>query len=292
MPKIFDCFPFFNELDLLELRLNELADVVDYFVLAEATTTYRGLPKPLMFKENRARFERFLPRIVHVVVDDMPVGGDAEPYRWVREGFQRRALLRGLGAAHPRDFVIISDVDELPRPEAIERVAREAPMFPTRYRFEMKLYYYFLNLERLEPWSFAAMGRRANLIDANQFRLFGKPWVTPRHQPKRLAKTIKYFGSPMRWRSIADAGWHFSYMNGPAAVCEKLFNYSHAMPDETNTLESARSKIAAALDDPIYALRAVDVRFPEYLRRNLDRFAHMLASELTTAGSSVAPRES
>ena len=66
---------------------------------------------------------------------------------------------------------------------------------PTRYAFEMKMYWYYLNLEGPESWTMAAMGRRANLIDVNQFRLFGKPWTTPRRQPKRLAKTIKYFGT-------------------------------------------------------------------------------------------------
>lgn len=68
--RIYDCFTFFNELDLLELRLNELASVVDYFVIAEATHTFTGKPKPLHFKENAARFEAFLPRIIHIIVED------------------------------------------------------------------------------------------------------------------------------------------------------------------------------------------------------------------------------
>ena len=95
MPKIFDCFPFCSELDLLELRLNELGDVVDFFVLAEATTTHRGAPKPLVFQQNKSQFAAFLPKIIHVVVDDMPGVGTTEPERWVREHFQRQALLRG-----------------------------------------------------------------------------------------------------------------------------------------------------------------------------------------------------
>src|ERR1700732_4815745 len=119
MPRIFDCFLFFNELDLLELRLNELSDVVDFFVLAEATVTYRGVAKPLIFRQNKDRFAPFLNRIIHVVVDDMPGCGPSEPERWRRENFQRQALLRGLSGARARDYVIISDLDEIPHPSAV-----------------------------------------------------------------------------------------------------------------------------------------------------------------------------
>ena len=66
---IWDCFTFFNELDILELRLRELAPVVDRFVIAEATKTFANEAKPVHFAENRARFAEFLPKIVHVVKD-------------------------------------------------------------------------------------------------------------------------------------------------------------------------------------------------------------------------------
>ncbi len=282
MPKIFDCFPFCNELDLLELRLNELGDVVDFFVLAEATTTHRGAPKPLVFQQNKSRFAAFLHKIIHVVVDDMPGGGTTEPERWVREHFQRQALLRGLGEARWRDFVIISDLDEIPRSAAIENIARAAGIIPTRYTFEMRMFWYYLNLEHVEPWTMAAMGRRINLIDANQFRLFGKPWATPRRQPKRLAKTIKYFRSPMRWRVVRNGGWHFTFMNGPEAVREKLFNYPHVMPDDEITLDHARARIRDAVNGSGFQVRHIDDGFPGYLRRNPASFSHMLLSPSAT----------
>lgn len=278
MPKIFDCFPFFNELDLLELRLNELTNIVDFFVLVEATTTYRGLKKPLNFQQNRDRYAAFLHKIIHVVVNDMPVGGASEPERWDREFFQRQAIVRGLGDARWHDFVIVSDADEIPHPAAIERVAREATIIPTRYAFEMKQYWYFLNLQHPDTLTRAAMTRRAHVIDVNQLRLFGEPWVTPRTQPKRLAKTIKYFGSPMRWRKIADGGWHFTFLNGPEAVREKLFHYSHVVPDEQNTLCNARSMIKDAVQGTTFKIRQIDDQFPGYLCRHIDRFSHNVLS--------------
>lgn len=277
MPKIFDCFIFNNELELLELRLNELSDVVDHFVLAEATVTHRGVAKPLIFEQHKDRFAPFLDRIIHVVVDDMPGGGASESERWKRENFQRQALIRGLGGANWRDYVIVSDVDEIPRPGAIEEVASKGLVIPTRHAFEMRVFWYYLNLEGPEVWTMAAMARRANLIDVNQFRLFGPGrWITPRHQPKRLAKTIKYFGTPMRWIDVPNGGWHFTFMNGPEAVRDKLFHYPHANPDEANTLASAKARIERALQQPEYRVRPLDDRFPSYLRRNADRYRQML----------------
>lgn len=279
MPKIFDCFPFFNELDLLELRLNELTDVVDFFVLAEATVTHRGLQKPLIFAQNKDRFAPFLHKIIHIAVDDIPPGGVTEPERWKRENFQRQALLRGLAGARWRDFVIISDLDEIPRPAAVEGVARDGAIIPTRYAFEMKTYWYFLNLEHRESWTMAAMGRRAHVIDANQFRLFGKPWTTPRRQPKRLVKTIKHFGTPMRWRVVSNGGWHFTFMNGPEAVREKLYNYPHVTPDDHVTLAAAHARIDDALNGPEFTVRRIDDQFPRYLRSHRDKFTHMLLQD-------------
>ncbi|MEM6579230.1 MAG: N-acetylglucosaminyltransferase, partial [Pseudomonadota bacterium] len=84
-PRIFDCFPFFNEIELLELRLEQHYDHVDFFVLAEATHTFSGLPKPLHFEEHAERFDRFADKIIHVVIDD-----DIDTRNgWARENFQR-----------------------------------------------------------------------------------------------------------------------------------------------------------------------------------------------------------
>ena len=78
---VYDCFSFFNELDLLEIRLNVLKDVVDKFVLVEATRTHTGAEKSLYFKENEARFSAFRDRIVHIVVDDFTLADAASSIR-------------------------------------------------------------------------------------------------------------------------------------------------------------------------------------------------------------------
>src|SRR3954464_1583382 len=91
---IYDCFTFFNELDLLEIRLNELDPVVDKFVLVEATKTHQGKDKPLYFLENKARYEKFLAKIIHVVVNEYP---DYEgKSAWLLEHHQRNMIIEGL----------------------------------------------------------------------------------------------------------------------------------------------------------------------------------------------------
>jgi hypothetical protein len=78
---------FFNELEILSIRLKELYDVVHRFVIIEAPVTHQGKPKPLYFRENSERFRTFSDRIHHVVVRDMP-----EEDNWQREFYQRNAL--------------------------------------------------------------------------------------------------------------------------------------------------------------------------------------------------------
>ncbi len=109
---IYDCFLFFNEIQLLRLRLAELSPVVERFVLVEATRSFTGHPKPLHFENNRHLFEEHLEKICHIVVDDLPAKYESA---WDMEAHQRNAILRGLTEANPDDIIAISDVDEIPR---------------------------------------------------------------------------------------------------------------------------------------------------------------------------------
>jgi|ERR1022692_989649 beta-1,4-mannosyl-glycoprotein beta-1,4-N-acetylglucosaminyltransferase len=120
---IYDCFTFFDELELLELRLHELGDVVDKFVWVEATKTHSNKSKPLHYQENRVLFQAFHDQIIHVVVDDMPDSNDS----WVLENFQRKCIARGLVNCRPEDFILVSDLDEIPRATTVAKVSREWP---------------------------------------------------------------------------------------------------------------------------------------------------------------------
>ena len=97
---IYDCFSFFNELDILEIRLNVLYETVDYFVITEANKTHTGSKKEYVFEQNKERFSKFLDKIIYIKVDDLPDLESSETSsdgnKWLYENYQRDAIMRGL----------------------------------------------------------------------------------------------------------------------------------------------------------------------------------------------------
>jgi beta-1,4-mannosyl-glycoprotein beta-1,4-N-acetylglucosaminyltransferase len=137
--KIYDCFTFYNELDLLEIRLNELNDVVDKFVLVEAEKTHQNKDKELYFENNKIKFAPFLHKIIHIIVPkELFVDNDA----WYNEKLQRNCILEGLKETNDDDFLIVSDLDEIPSSESIKQAIN---FNQTPLSFEHILHYYYLN---------------------------------------------------------------------------------------------------------------------------------------------------
>lgn len=210
---IYDCFPFYNELDLLELRLELLSDVVDRFVLVESTQTFTGREKPLYFDEHRDRFAKYLPKIEHVIIRDNPAGSDP----WVRERFQRDGILRGLMSAKPTDVIMLSDLDEIPDPVAVSNLAAKTGISV----FEQWNCYYFLNTV-LGLWH----GTRAA-----HFSEFTN------NSPSNIRRAKGH---------IIRGGWHFSYLGGVDKVLGKLNAFSH---QEYNTPDfTDPERVAAAIE--------------------------------------------
>jgi beta-1,4-mannosyl-glycoprotein beta-1,4-N-acetylglucosaminyltransferase len=208
--RIFDCFTFFNELEILNIRLRELYDHIDYFVLCESNRTFRGQEKELVFQQNKHLFKQFLDKIIHVVVDDMPVKVDSA---WDREHFQRNALRRGLpGDISPVDVIVISDVDEILRATIIQELRAKDGYF----MIEMPMYHFFLNTLASENWNKVyafSHALSASIPDLSEVRT---------HQ---LA-TLEKFGKT--GHKITNGGWHFTFIGGAERVRDKLSSYSHA----------------------------------------------------------------
>lgn len=198
--RIIDCFQFYNELDLLEIRLAELAPVVDRFVLVEARHTHAGDPKPLYFDQNRHRFAAYLDRIDHVIVEDDPGG-----FSWKREGYQREAIVRGIPDMADDDMILVSDVDEIPRRSVI---AALRAMPADLYSLQLAIHLYFLDLKSPEPWisAAAAPGRLIKRIGVNPIRYLVKQGIG---------------------RTIEDAGWHLTWMGGLEGFRSKMRAYAH-----------------------------------------------------------------
>lgn len=142
-PCVFDCFPFNNEYEILERRLSELYDVVDRFVIVEATRTHGNIGKPLNFNNNLERFSKWLNKITYIVVNDYPATDS-----WSIERHQRDAIMRGLNDCQPNDIIMISDCDEIPSIEAIKSYVPEMGI----RAFKMDLYYYNEKTKAKDPW--------------------------------------------------------------------------------------------------------------------------------------------
>ncbi|TAG57582.1 MAG: hypothetical protein EAZ27_02560 [Cytophagales bacterium] len=232
-PKIYDCFTFFNELDLLEIRLNELANVADFFVLVEANFTHQGNPKSYYFEENKSRYSSFLDKIIHIKVDDIPENDILNTDKnWNLEHFQRNAIERGLTLAHENDIIIISDIDEIPKKEIIKNITfNEKPIIILLMNF----YYYFVDLQAKYSfsWKYYFLGKFLNITKYRYKHINNTFWqasvilkkkdlISPQHCRDLLKKyhfDVNY---------IKNSGWHFSYLGGIDKIITKLESFAHA----------------------------------------------------------------
>jgi hypothetical protein len=187
--------PFFNELDVLELRLATIDSYVDRHILIEADTTQTGIPKPLSYAEHHERFAAWDDRIHHVVVRDMP--GTS----WEREAFQRNAAADYAAMMEPDDLVFLSDVDEIPAESAFER-ACPAEVGPQWVGMAMHLYKLNWRWEERPVMS----GTRATFVTGDQFLR------TP------ASELVEQHTNLMR----GDNGWHLAYQGDTAAILTKL----------------------------------------------------------------------
>lgn len=212
MIKIVDCFIFYNELDLLTYRLNLLNDVVDYFIIVESTHTFVGKEKRLFFNENKHLFERFIDKIIHVIVDDLPFKypnvNIHNNHVWKNEFFQRNAISRGIKAVNNlsiSDLLIISDVDEIPDPHNLNKI-KKGDIIVYNNILEMDMYYYNLNNRIKTKWLFC------KIISYKKY-----------NEMNKNCNDIRNINGYI----ISNGGWHLSYFGDKYAIQNKIQNFSH-----------------------------------------------------------------
>lgn len=279
---IYDCFSFFNELDLLEIRLNVLKDVVDRFVLVEATCTHTGRPKPLYYEENKARFVAFSDKIIHIVVDDFAAANGAETPRekaWSIENIQRNAIVKGLAGAKAEDTILISDLDEIPRPESI----RKAVGLPGVTRLGLLQCNYFLNYHNYTSpeWTLSTQVLSyGTFLDQQTYAGFRfNEFVVPAVNAVPSASMIRFLKSD---RTLHHAGWHFSYQGGVGMISRKIQSIAHTEFDteQTHSDKWIEERIQKGEDvflrgDRFFA-EPLDGRFPRYVVEHAGRYEKMI----------------
>lgn len=277
--KIFDTFTFYNELDLLELRMNILGDIVDYFVINEATITFTGKKKPLYFAENKERFKKWEDKIIHHVLDDnnetLEKYWEGVPYHrsmmeddiyklplhYQRACFHKdSAIYALLDHAQDDDIILTSDADEIANPEAIKAISE---WFDPSNHYVLKgpVYYYYLNL------------------------LCEKEWMGTRVSTMKMLKTMsvdKLRQSHQDAWKVEDGSWHWSFFGDADTVRAKMDAYEHQennLPEFRNSMEE---RIEKGVDpfgrDYLYTPQVVpiDDTFPEYIIQNKDKLAKFI----------------
>lgn len=236
---IYDCFTFFNELPLLELRLKLLSPYVDKFILVEMSQTQRGEPKPYYYADNKEMFSEYNDKIICIHPENIPVM--EEKRGWTLENFQRKSIIDGLGNCEPDDIIMISDLDEIPNPRILKNMDKYfvKPRWP--YHFDAKFRYWKSKLRKDFSWLYKKMSVEDALekyavgCSLYLFHYFLNCRSTSLWSGSIIVKykNLKYYGKlcdvAQDLRDIRsaipyveNAGWHFSYLGGKEAVKRKL----------------------------------------------------------------------
>ena len=239
--KIYDCFMFFDEELLLDVRLNILNKYVDKFIITEATFMHSGKPKKLNFDINK--FSKFKDKIVYNVIDKQPPNivsikeedsKETKDNKLInnsnkREHYQRELALRSLNTAELNDIILINDVDEIPNLKNInfEKIGNKLVIF------KQKMFYYKFNLlyEGI-CWHGSRACRKKDFISPQ--------WLRDVKHKKYPLWRFDIFFSKTKYNSIhyvENGGWHFTNVKKPKDIENKFLNFLHHQEFEASGLK-------------------------------------------------------
>ena len=293
---IYECIIFFNELDLLEIRLNELKDVVDKFVIVEASFTFSSKPKPFYFEENKDRYSKFLDKIIYVKVEELPYFAPKKRRmgtvhnRHEVEHYQRNCTWDGLLNCNDKDIILIGDIDEIPLADSI----LEAKNILTNKAdsvvcFRQKHFNYFFNGVcvrdgHISPW----YGQIATTY--KNFKKVGTHSIMDDNISSPMVLRMSKDGNRLKNSIILeDAGWHFSYLGGIDEIVKKVESFAHEEFDTPEFLSEdvLEKRLSEGEDifgrDGYPSIQYIDLNesFPKYLLDNQDKYKHLINNNIT-----------
>ena len=240
---IFDCFMYFDEEQILELRLNVLDEKVDFFVIVESIYNHRGDKRDLLFNKNK--FLKFSKKIIYLVSEEIPK--NVEPInenedkkekdrKYImnaiyRENAQRNLISKGIKNANKDDLIMISDVDEIPKLESLDLKSIKNEIFI----FKQHMFHYKYNLVLPNfKWTGTKAIKKKNLISPQWLRNI-KDKKYPYYRIDIIFSKKKY----TNLKIIDDGGWHFTNIKTPKMIRHKFKSYLHHFEfDQTNLVES------------------------------------------------------
>jgi len=280
MGKIYDVFTFFNELDLLELRLELLNDHVDKFVLIECVETFSGNPKKLYYEENKDRFKKYHGKIIHHITYDPPksfldvreriLDPNSDELmkqiciqalttsnvpqgelHWLKEFYQKESIRRALVGLEDEDLCFITDLDEIWNPELDYSFVEDHKI----YKLKQLAYSLYINNRSSEAWAGTLLTKYKNIKNACLSHL-------------RVPSKTEY-------EYIENGGWHFTFMGGEEQIKLKLESYGH---QEYNN-DGIKNKIKDLLEEGKDVLGRNEFKFwideselPKYLIDNKNKY--------------------
>ena len=283
-PKIYDCFSFFNEELLLQLRLDTLWDHVDYFIISEATYTHKGHPRDTIF--DIKKFEKYKTKIRYCKLETKPIGPNDF---WKNANYIRNNITSGLSDADPEDLILISYLDEIPNPSSIFSYD---PKF-LRGDFIQKYYSYYLNNLWVQdasadnptevPW------RGTKITTFDHFtKFFSSNATSVRHfKSNGVLRSLKRtWFNKRRVQHIKAVGWHFTWVLSLDDIIKKMDSTAHSFDDPKYRDRSyLKNSIDANRDfqDPNkhYVAKLIDDSFPEPLRRDTERYSEFIMETIS-----------
>ena len=260
---IYDCFQYFNEDHIVDLRMNILDKFVDYFVISESTKTHQGKDKKINF--DLKNFSKFKKKIIFIIADygnkinfENHTGGES-----LVEQHQRNALINGLKNAASEDLIILSDSDEIPDLNKLSQINNKKKFIA----FSQKMFMYKLNLQNLDE----------------------SDWIGSKITKKKYIKSmqdlrnLKFKNYPF-WRidklnqQIISGGWHFSYLQTPTQILKKIKSFSHGeYNDKSLNIENIEEKILKNEDIFGRGIKLkkieIDNSYPDYINQNLEKYS-------------------
>jgi beta-1,4-mannosyl-glycoprotein beta-1,4-N-acetylglucosaminyltransferase len=266
--KVYDCFIFFNENMLTEIRFNILNKYVDYFVICESYYDHRGNVKGYLF--DIKKFENFKDKIIYLKIEKFPDNIGI----WERHDYQRNYLLRGLKNINKNDVVIYSDADEIINPKLIEKFVdiKNNVVICNQYCF-----YYKLNLLSdlyKNTWQGSRIVKFEFLKSFSWLRSIDK---------KNLKYSFFRFDKFKRIQIFEDGGWHFSYLMSEKEIQKKIKAWTHSELDtaENNNLETIKDRVRSNKDlfgrnITLTKIEFTKDHFPEHIIENKEQFKNLI----------------
>ena len=267
MSKIYDCFPFFNELEVLEIRLETMYDYVDYFIISECDYTFSGLKKGFIFEENKERFSKYLDKIIHIKnentdefvnlvnnydgkrkdiyqniinrLDRMRVSAETDfgKGHWCRDYLHKELVMLGMDVCEDDDIIIFGDLDEIPNPEKLK-------FDGGKYLVNQKNMMYYINTENIsERWCGTYICKFSDIMDNSC--MFTRE--------KRFMFEI-----------VENAGWHLSFMGGSDRIIQKIQSYGHQEYNNSSVLSQVSQKMAMNSDILNRGIQILNINLSEY----------------------------